>query len=93
MNFQFVPQREHNVLPIEAQSVNLFAEIIAVYCRNVARHMNTLCGQNVDLLLPNFAVFVQTIRPSTVDLPTRRFFIMVDSVGKLSRKACVDSVF
>jgi hypothetical protein len=72
----------------------LLAAIIAVYCWNLARHINTLFGKNSDLLLPNLAVYIQTIRPSTVDLPIRRyFFIIVDTVGKLSGNACVDSVF
>ena len=31
------------------------------------------CG----LLLPNLSVYIQTIRPSTVDLPTRRFYIFL----------------
>jgi hypothetical protein len=53
----------------------LFAEIIAVYCRNLARHINTLCGQYANLLLPNLAVYIQKIRPSTVDLPTHRVFL------------------
>jgi hypothetical protein len=28
----------------------LFREIIAVYCENHTEHVNTLCGQNVQLL-------------------------------------------
>jgi hypothetical protein len=27
----------------------LFREIIAVYCENHTEHINTLCGQNVEL--------------------------------------------
>ena len=63
----------------------MFAEIISVNCRNLARHINT-CGQNAGLLLPNVAVFIQTIRPSTVDLPTRRFFYNGGYCWKIKRK-------
>jgi hypothetical protein len=28
----------------------LFREIIAVYCENHMKHINTLCGQNAELL-------------------------------------------
>jgi hypothetical protein len=64
----------------------LFAETIAVYCRNLARYINILCGQNADFLLPNLAVYIQTIRPSTVDLPKRRFFYNGGYCWKIKRK-------
>jgi hypothetical protein len=45
--------------------------------------------------IAKLAVYVQTTGSwATVDVPTRRFFfVIVDTVGKLSRKACVGSVF
>jgi hypothetical protein len=31
----------------------LFKNIIAVYCENHTKHINTLCGQNTELLVFN----------------------------------------
>jgi hypothetical protein len=47
---QFFPQREHNVSPLQILLVNAVKEIIIVYSENHTKHINTLCGQNAEVL-------------------------------------------
>jgi hypothetical protein len=38
----------------------LFREIIAVYCENHTEHVNTLCGQNEEILM--LQLVIRTVR-------------------------------
>jgi hypothetical protein len=58
---QFVPHRKHIVSATKINRLMLFREIIAVYCENHTEHMNTLCGQNVELVNVKQVVYMVTI--------------------------------
>ena len=45
----------------------LYREIIAVCSQNHTKHINTLCGQNVELLNIKLAVHIVTTRPCKVN--------------------------
>jgi len=41
----------------------LYREIIAVYCQIHTKHINTLCGQNVEFVNVKLAVHIVTMEP------------------------------
>jgi hypothetical protein len=43
-------QETHYVSATKPNRLMLFREIIAVYCENHTEHINTLCGQNIEIL-------------------------------------------
>jgi hypothetical protein len=43
-------QETHYVTATKPNRLMLFGETAAVYCENHMEHINTLCGQNADLL-------------------------------------------
>jgi hypothetical protein len=47
---QSVPHRKHSVSITKPNRLMLFREIIAVYCENHTKHINTLCEQNKGFL-------------------------------------------
>ena len=47
---QSVPHSKHSVLAIQTNQFMLCREIIAVCSEINTKHINTLCGQNVELL-------------------------------------------
>jgi len=46
----------------------LYREIIAVWFQTHTKHINTLCGQNVELLNVKLAVHIVTIGPKRLNL-------------------------
>ena len=47
---QFVPRSKHSVSVIKTSQLMLYREIIAVCSEIHTKYINTLCGQNVELL-------------------------------------------
>jgi len=50
LNIQSVPRSKHTFSVIKASQLMLYREIIAVCSQIHTKHINTLCGQNVELL-------------------------------------------
>jgi hypothetical protein len=44
-------QETHYVSATESNRLMLFREIIAAYCENHTEHINTLCGQNAEIII------------------------------------------
>jgi len=52
---QSVPRSKHSVCVIKTSQLMLYREIIAVCSQIHTKHINTVCGQNVDFYLnPNY---------------------------------------
>jgi hypothetical protein len=49
LKIQSVPRSEHTVSVIQTSQLMLYREIIAVCSEIHTKHINTLCGQNVEL--------------------------------------------
>jgi len=60
LRVQSVPRSKHS-LGYKNQSV-LYREIIAVCSEICTKHINTLCGQNVELLNVKLAVYKDPVR-------------------------------
>ena len=54
---QSAPRSEHTVSVIKSSQLMLYREIIAVSSEIHTKHINTLCGQNVELLNVKLAVY------------------------------------
>ena len=50
MTVQLVPHSKHSISVIKASQLTLYGEIIAVCSQIHTEHINTQCGQNVELL-------------------------------------------
>jgi hypothetical protein len=48
LKVQFVPRSKHNPSVIQTSQLMLYSEIIAVCSEIPTKHINTLCGQNVE---------------------------------------------
>jgi len=48
--YQFLPHSKHSASLIKTSLLMLYREIIAVCSEIHTKHINTLCGQNVELL-------------------------------------------
>jgi len=57
---QSVPRSKHSVSVIKTSQLMLYREIIAVCSEIHTKHINTLCGQNVELLNVKLAVHIVT---------------------------------
>ena len=60
LKIQAVPQSKHSVSVIKTSQLMLYREIIAVCSQIHTKHLNTLCGQNVELLNVKLAVHTVT---------------------------------
>jgi hypothetical protein len=60
LKIQSVPRSKHFVPIIETSQLMLYREIIAVCSQIHTKHINTLCGQNVELLNVKVAVHIVT---------------------------------
>ena len=49
-HFQSIPRSKHSVSVIKTSQLMLYREIIAVCSQIHTKRINTLCGQNVELL-------------------------------------------
>jgi hypothetical protein len=58
---QSVPRSKHSLSLIKTSQLMLYREIIAVCSEIHTKHINTLCGQNVELLNVKLAVHIVTI--------------------------------
>jgi hypothetical protein len=56
INIQSVPRSKHWVCVMKSSQLMLYREIIAVCSQIHTKHINTLCGQNVELLNVKLAV-------------------------------------
>jgi hypothetical protein len=59
---QSVPRSKHSVSVIQTCQLMLYREIIAVCSEIHTKHINTLCGQNVELLNVKLAVYKDPVR-------------------------------
>jgi len=57
---QSVPRSKHSVSVIQTSQLMLYREIITVCSQIHTKHINILCGQNVELLNVNLAVHIVT---------------------------------
>ena len=57
---QFVPSSKHSPSVIKTGKLMLYREIIAVCSQIHTKHINTLCGQNVELLNVKLVVHILT---------------------------------
>jgi hypothetical protein len=55
-----VPRSKHYISFIKTSQLMLYREIIAVCSQVHTKHINTLCGQNVELLNVELAVHILT---------------------------------
>ena len=60
MKTQSVPRSKHTVSVIQTGQLMLYREIIVVCSEIHTKHINTLCGQNVELLNVKLAVHIAT---------------------------------
>ena len=60
MKTQSVPRSKHTVSVIQTGQLMLYREIIVVCSEIHTKHINTLCGQNVELLNVKLAVHIVT---------------------------------
>jgi len=60
INIQSVPRSKHFVSVIKTSQLMLYREIIAVCSQIHTKHINTLCGQNVELLNDKLVVHIVT---------------------------------
>ena len=51
LKIQSVPRSKHSVTVIKTSQLMLYREIIAVCSQIHTKHINTLCGQNVELYI------------------------------------------
>ena len=57
---QTVPRSKHKVWVIKTSQLMLYREIMAVCSEIHTKHINTLCGQNVELLNVKLVVHIVT---------------------------------
>ena len=57
---QSVPRSKHYISVIQTSQLMLYREIMAVCSEIHTKHINTLCGQNVELLNVKLAVYIVT---------------------------------
>src|SRR5215469_16735309 len=62
IKIQSVPRSKHSVSVIQTSQLMLYREIIAVCSQIHTKHINTLCGQNVELLNVKLAVYKDPVR-------------------------------
>jgi len=60
MEYQSVPRSKHSVSVIKTSQLMLYREIMAVCSEIHTKHINTVCGQNVELLNVKLAVHIVT---------------------------------
>jgi len=57
---QSVPRSKHSVLILKPSQLMLYREIIAVCSEIHTKHINTVCGQNLELLNVKLVVHIVT---------------------------------
>jgi len=62
VKIQSVPRSKHSVSVIKTSQLMLYREIIAVCSQIHTKHINTLCGQNGELLNVKLAVYKDPVR-------------------------------
>ena len=60
LNTQSVQRSKHSVSVIQTSQLMLYREIMAVCSEIHTKHINTLCGQNVELLDVKLVVHIVT---------------------------------
>ena len=65
--FQSVPRSKHTASVIQTSQLMLYREIMAVCSQIHTKHINTLCGQNVELLDVKLAVHIVTTVGTYID--------------------------
>jgi proteasome assembly chaperone (PAC2) family protein len=67
LKIQFVPRSKHYVSVIQTSQLKLYREIIDVCSQIHTKHINTLCGQNIQLLNVKLAVLIVTSGLQTIN--------------------------
>ena len=62
IKIQSVPRSKHCVSVIQTSQLMLYREIIAVCSQIHTKHINMLCGQNVELLNVKLTVYKDPVR-------------------------------
>jgi hypothetical protein len=60
MKIHSVPRSKHSISVIRTNELMLYREIIAVCSESHTKHINTLCGQNVEFFMLNLVVSIVT---------------------------------
>ena len=60
INIQSVPRSKHSPSVTQTSQLMVYREIIAVCSQIHTKHINTLCGQNVELLNVKMVVHIET---------------------------------
>ena len=60
MIIQLVPRSKHSLAVIKTSQLMLYREIMAVCSEIHTKHINTVCGQNVELLNVKLVVHIVT---------------------------------
>ena len=60
LQIQSIPRSKHSVSVIQTSQLMLYREIVAVCSQIHTKHINTLCGQNVELLNVKLVVHIVT---------------------------------
>jgi len=61
INIQSVPRSKHSVYVIKTSQLMLYREIMAVCSDIHTKHINTVCGQNVELLSVKLVVHKERV--------------------------------
>ena len=62
INIQSVPRSKHSPSVIKTSQLMLYREIMADCSEIHTKHINTVCGQNVELLNVKLAVYKDPVR-------------------------------
>jgi len=62
IKIQSVPRSKHSVSVIQTSQLMLYREIMAIGSEIHTKHLNTLCGQNVELLNVTLSVYKDPVR-------------------------------
>jgi hypothetical protein len=86
LNIQSVPRSKHSVSVIQTSHLTLYREIIAVCSEIHTKHINTLCGQNIELLNIKLVVHIVTTGLCRVKRPP--FPRTAGGVSQPAQSAC-----
>ena len=80
INIESVPRSKHSVSVIKTSQLILYREIIAVCSQIHTKHINTLCGLNVDLLNVKLVVHIVTTGFYRVNVLLSSKFLSCDHI-------------
>ena len=87
IKIQSVPRSKHSVSVIKTSRSVLYRKIIAICTQIHIKHINMLCGQNVELLMLNLVVYIRGDADKSLARPTSRCR-RTESIVSLERGVC-----